>query len=44
MIERTNAWLQHFRRLGVRYAHHVKYVEALVHLACALITLKKVSG
>jgi transposase len=44
IIERTNAWLQNFRRLVVRYEHHVKHFEALVHMACALITLKKVSG
>jgi hypothetical protein len=44
MIARTNAWLQHFRHLGVRYAHYVKHFDALVHTACALITLKKVSG
>jgi transposase len=44
VIERTNAWLQNFRRLVVRYEHQVKNFEALVHLVCALITLKPVSG
>jgi transposase len=44
IIERTHSWLQNFRRLVVRYEHHVKHFEALVHMACALITLKKVSG
>jgi transposase len=43
IIERTNAWLQNFRLPVVRYAHHVKHVEALVHLACALVALKQVS-
>ena len=43
MIERTNAWLQNFRRLVVHYEHHVKLFEALVRLACALGALKKVS-
>jgi transposase len=44
IIERTNSWLQNFRPLVVRYEHRVKNFEALVHLACALVTLKKVSG
>jgi transposase len=42
IIERTNSWSQNFRRLVVRYEHSVKTFEALVHMACALITLKKV--
>jgi transposase len=44
IIERTNSWLQNFRRLVVRYEHRVKNFEALVHPACALLALKKVSG
>lgn len=44
IIERTNSWLQNFRRLVVRYERTVKNFEALVHLACALITLKRVLG
>ena len=44
MIERTNAWLQNFRRLVVRYERHATNFIALVHLACALITLNKVFG
>jgi transposase len=43
-IERTNSWRQNFRRLVVRYEQHVKHFEALVQMACALITVKKVSG
>jgi transposase len=42
IIERTNSWLQNFRRLVARYERNVKNFEALVHLACALVTLKKV--
>jgi transposase len=42
IIERTNSWLQNFRRLVARYEHKVKNFEALVHPACALVTLKKV--
>jgi len=44
VIERTNSWLQNFRRLVVRYEHSVRNFEALVHMACALMVLKKVSG
>jgi hypothetical protein len=36
--------MQNVRRLVVRYARAVKNFEALVHRACVLITLKKVSG
>ena len=42
IIERTNSWLQNFRRLVVRYEHSVTNFTALVHMACALVTLKKV--
>lgn len=42
IMERTNAWLQNFRRLVARDERNAKTLEALVHLACALITLKKV--
>jgi len=44
IIERTNSWLQNFRRLTVRYERSAKIFTALVHMACALITLKKVLG
>ena len=36
IIERTNAWLQNFRRLAVRYERSAVVFTALVHLACAL--------
>jgi len=42
IIERTNSWLQNFRRLVVRYEHSVMNFPALVHMACALMTLKRV--
>ena len=42
IIERTHSWLQNFRRLVARYERNLKNFEALAHLACALITLKKV--
>ena len=44
IIERTNSWLQSFRRLVVRYERSATVFTALVHLACALIALKKVLG
>jgi transposase len=44
IIERTNAWLQNFRRLTVRYERSAMIYTALIHLACALITLKRVLG
>jgi transposase len=44
IIERTNAWWQNFRRLVVRDERAVRNFEALVHMACVLITLTMVSG
>jgi transposase len=44
IIERTNSWLQSFRRLVVRYERSAPAFTALVHLACTLITLKRVLG
>ena len=44
IIERTNSWLQTFRRLVVRYERSSTIFTALVHLACALTTLKRVLG
>ena len=44
IVERTNSWLQTFRRLVVRYEYQSTVFIALVHMACALVTLKKVLG
>lgn len=44
IIERTNAWIQNFRRLVVRYERSAEIYTGLVHLACALITLRRVLG
>jgi transposase len=44
IIERSNSWLQTFRRLVVRYERSAQIYAALVHMACALITLKRVLG
>ena len=42
IIERTNAWLHNFRRLSTRYDRSERIYEALVHMACAMITLRRV--
>jgi len=44
IVERTNAWLQNFRRLVVRYEHSAEIFTALVYMACAMILIRKVSG
>jgi transposase len=41
-MERTNAGLQNFRRLVVRYERLTVNYLAFVHLACALIVLRRV--
>lgn len=42
IVERTNSWIQNFRRLVVRYERDVDNFTGLLYLACALITLKRV--
>jgi transposase len=44
VIERSNSWLQNFRKLAVRYERSEKIFAAFVHMACALIALKRVLG
>ena len=44
VVERTNAWLQNYRRLVVRYERSVTIYTGLIHMACALITLRRVLG
>ena len=41
-IERTFAWLGNFRRLVVRYDRSITIYEAFFHIACLMITLRKV--
>jgi transposase len=41
IIERTFAWLGHFRRLVVRYERLDRIYAAFFHLACAFLTLKR---
>jgi transposase len=42
IVERTFAWLGHFRRLVVRYERFDTMFTGFVHLACALLTLRRV--
>lgn len=41
-IERTIAWLGNFRRLVVRYDRSDTIYEAFFHIACFMITLRRV--
>lgn len=41
IVERTIAWLTHFRRLVVRYERHLTMYQAFFHVACVMITLRK---
>ena len=44
LVERTHAWLQNYRRVLVRYERLAALYLGFVHLACALIVLKRVLG
>jgi transposase len=39
VVERTQAWLLGFRRLGVRYERRADLLQGVLHLACALLCL-----
>jgi transposase len=39
-IERTNAWLQNFRRIQVHYDRLLTVFQGFFHFACLLITLR----
>jgi transposase len=40
VVERTQAWLLGYRRLGVRYERRADLLQCLLHLACALLCLR----
>ena len=40
-IERTFAWLGNFRRLLVRHEFYVTMYDAFMHLACAMICMRR---
>jgi transposase len=42
IVERTFAWLGHFRRLMVRYERLITTYAGFFHLPCALLTLRRV--
>jgi transposase len=41
LVERTNAWLQNFRRVAVRWERYSYVYHGFVQLACALIALSR---
>ena len=43
-VERLFAWLQNFRRLVVRYEHHLENFLGMVQLGCIVILLRRVLG
>ena len=42
IVERTNAWLQNYRRIAVRWDRFADSYEAFIELACILICLRRV--
>ena len=40
-IERTFAWLGNFRRLLVRHEFYITMYDAFMHLACAMICIRR---
>lgn len=42
IVERTNAWLQNYRRITVRWDRNCDNYEAFIELACILICLRRV--
>ena len=42
IVERTFAWLGHFRRLVVRYERLITTYAGFFHLACAILALRRV--
>lgn len=43
-VERTIAWIQHFRRLCIRWEKSTKLFRGFLHLACTLLLLRQVLG
>jgi transposase len=42
IVERTNAWLQNYRRITVRWDRKWENYEAFIEIACILICLRRV--
>lgn len=43
-VERTIAWLQHYRRLCIRWERSTSMFQGMLHLGCTLLLLKQVLG
>lgn len=44
VVERTFAWINQFRRLGIRYERHADLYRGFLVLAAAIICFRTVSG
>lgn len=42
VVERTHSWLNRYRRILIRWEKKPENYMAMVHLACAFVTLGKV--
>jgi len=42
IVERTNAWLQNYRRITVRWDYYADSYEAFLEIACIMICLRRV--
>jgi transposase len=43
-VERTNAWLHSWRRIGTRWERRPELYRALLQLACAMIICRRLAG
>jgi transposase len=43
-VERTIAWIQHFRRLCIRWEKSTKLFRGFLHLACTVLLLRQALG
>ena len=43
-VERTIAWIQHFRRLCIRWERSTTLFQGFLHLGCTMLLLKEVLG
>ena len=43
-VERTIAWIQHFRRLCIRWEKSTKLFQGFLHFGCTILLLKQVLG
>lgn len=41
-VERTIAWIQHFRRLCIRWEKSTRLFQGFLHLACAILLIRQV--